>query len=227
MPPFKPIKEKYCPCGCGNLCTPMYSQDGIRFKGYSHRAPHCPTSHKGRYGKNLTKGRKGSTNKRWLPDGSTRLHDSGHGKMYRIIKINGQWVFEHRHVMEQLLGRPLYTHEHVHHKRHEDTLNNSPDNLELLTNSAHATHHGTTRLSGWDAHPEGCLLCGTTTKKYSCKGLCTTCRSRTYHNENPEKTKQWEQTSFKRHKEAIYARNRAYHHRVRQPKRVQARLASQ
>ena len=31
------------------------------------------------------------------------------------IKVGKGWFAEHRHVMEQHLGRPLYDHENVHH----------------------------------------------------------------------------------------------------------------
>jgi hypothetical protein len=223
MPPFKALKEKLCPCGCGNLCAPYYTTEG-RFKGYSHRASNCPTSAANKRGPNPRKGRKKEANKRWLPDGSTRLHRADDTHTYRLIKIQGKWIFEHRYIMEQHLGRPLTTNEHVHHKRPDETLNNALDNLELLTNADHARHHGQTRLSGWDAHPEGCLLCGTTEKPYCAKGLCITCKNRTYRTNNPDKIQHYRQTNFLRHKEAIYARNRDYHYRVRKPKLAQQRM---
>lgn len=49
-------------------------------------------------------------------------------------------VYEHRYLVEQLLGRKLESHEHVHHKD-GDRGNNSLSNLEVLTASEHAKHH--------------------------------------------------------------------------------------
>ena len=42
--------------------------------------------------------------------------------------------------MEQILGRKLATNEHIHHKD-EDTLNNDPDNLEIISPRDHVYHH--------------------------------------------------------------------------------------
>ena len=50
------------------------------------------------------------------------------------------YVLEHRLVMEEFLGRPLADDEIVHHVNH-DTLDNRPENLEVMTQSEHASLH--------------------------------------------------------------------------------------
>ena len=49
---------------------------------------------------------------------------------YKRIAIDGVYWFEHRYVMEQILGRPLFLGENVHHKN-GDRLDNNPANLEV------------------------------------------------------------------------------------------------
>ncbi len=59
---------------------------------------------------------------------------------YKLIYINGKNIYEHRHVMETHLGRPLKTFEIVHHKD-GNRLNNEFDNLEIMIRSDHNRLH--------------------------------------------------------------------------------------
>ena len=61
-----------------------------------------------------------------LPNGTRSQAGAG----YVQIKVNGQWILEHRHVIQQKLGRPLLAHERVHHKN-GDRADNRDTNLEL------------------------------------------------------------------------------------------------
>lgn len=49
---------------------------------------------------------------------------------YRVVKVNGKRILEHRAVMEQYLGRELLKEENVHHIN-GDRLDNRIENLEL------------------------------------------------------------------------------------------------
>lgn len=57
-------------------------------------------------------------------------------------RLCNQWgyVAQHRMISEDLIGRPLRKGEVVHH-RDEVRTNNAPDNLEVMTKSAHHQHH--------------------------------------------------------------------------------------
>lgn len=63
---------------------------------------------------------------------------------YVFERVNGKWVRQHRHRMEQKLGRKLLKGEVVHHKD-ENKTNNEPDNLELMSEFGHKSHHGSKR----------------------------------------------------------------------------------
>lgn len=55
------------------------------------------------------------------------------------------YVFEHRVVMEMKIGRYMYAGEVIHHKngiKHDNRL----ENLEVMTNGEHVTHHNTGRV---------------------------------------------------------------------------------
>jgi hypothetical protein len=128
------------------------------------------------------------------PIGSTRLTKCGI-KTYRMIKVspgrNG-WKYEHRHVMEQALGRQLLRSEHVHHEN-LDTLDNRIENLKLIPHGSHsALHHaGITSHSHsggklpegrWSRKYECCTTCGLTTSPHASRGTCHRCEQRRRRN---------------------------------------------
>ena len=59
---------------------------------------------------------------------------------YKRIKTNGEWVLEHRHIMEQHIGRKLLQEEHVHHID-GNQKNNNIANLAILSNGEHTILH--------------------------------------------------------------------------------------
>ena len=60
---------------------------------------------------------------------------------YKKIRLEGIYKYEHRHLMEQSLGRKLTNDEDVHHID-GDKLNNNLCNLVVLTKREHAIKHG-------------------------------------------------------------------------------------
>jgi hypothetical protein len=58
----------------------------------------------------------------------------------RVYVDNGIYIFEHRLIMETLISRKLTDDEVVHHIN-GDTLDNRPENLQLMSRGEHSTYH--------------------------------------------------------------------------------------
>lgn len=131
------------------------------------------------------KGNVGGTPVRFLPGHAQRLlrkterihrHTSGYILEYRPDHPHAQrdgFVYQHRLVMESMIGRLLLPEEVVHHIDGNEA-NNDPTNLELFAdNRSHMQHHRET--GRWSKSHESCIGCGTTDRKHNAKGLCVSC----------------------------------------------------
>ena len=111
-----------------------------------------------------------------------RESGTGHIRIdgYKWNTINGKRILEHRHVMEQHLGRKLLEskYETVHHLN-KDKLDNRIENLQLTTLSEHTTHH-LTRFPVVNNHKK-CSSCHRVLplKRFSKKmSACNKCRTK-------------------------------------------------
>lgn len=59
---------------------------------------------------------------------------------YKAIRVNGKKKDEHRHIMEENLGRKLTRYEVVHHKN-GNKRDNRIENLEIMSLSEHTRLH--------------------------------------------------------------------------------------
>ncbi len=73
------------------------------------------------------------------PYGFKRTTGSPLNPYIRCMK-EGKFVYEHRWIMEQKIGRKLRRNEHVHHIN-GNPKDNRIENLEILSNSDHAKTH--------------------------------------------------------------------------------------
>jgi hypothetical protein len=80
---------------------------------------------------------------------------------YKLIRIDGKLLLEHKHIAEQVLGRPLRNAEEVHHID-ENKTNNEKSNLLICTRDYHRELHR--RLEAYKAcsNPDWrkCCRCG-------------------------------------------------------------------
>jgi hypothetical protein len=134
---------KPCKCGCGQPAARGFLKNGY-FSGWRKYAKgHAPRGAPEEARKKGLETRQRQMKEKY-PIGSRRMSEKALGLFYWEVKVeHGKlWKLEHRHIMEQILGRALASSEIVHHKD-GNGLNNTPDNLELMTSSAHMSLHNT------------------------------------------------------------------------------------
>jgi hypothetical protein len=84
--------------------------------------------------------------KRWLAHKDPikmEIGERGKGTIfngYRMFHIKDKKLFEHRIIMEEILGRKLKSNEIVHHID-ENRLNNHPSNLQVMIRNQHIGMH--------------------------------------------------------------------------------------
>lgn len=138
---YKPRPEEIpsglCECGCGRrtgIAKITYIQRR-HFRG--HPAPFI-SGHKVQT--------RGPERHNWK--GGRMISSRGYVLLLRPDHPRAQrsgYIYEHRLVMEEVLGRLLEPHEVVHHRNQVKT-DNRPENLELMTVSEHNREHKDERL---------------------------------------------------------------------------------
>lgn len=96
-------------------------------------------------------------------------HKSPDGYIFIKVAMTGNahvdWIFEHRHIIEQHIGRKLESSEVVHHIDGNPS-NNLIENLQVITQSQHRREHRCNVVSH-------CII-GTCKNKIRSRGLCST-----------------------------------------------------
>jgi hypothetical protein len=121
-----------CRCGCGGFIV-------VKRHHHARGIPEYINGHSSRITNAMT-GRYGALN----PHFNHGRHIDRHGYVLVLnpnrTTVSDRYIYEHRLVLEQQIGRKLLSTEHVHH-RNGDKTDNRLENLQLLQVSEHAALH--------------------------------------------------------------------------------------
>jgi len=129
-----------CECGCG-LSTPIAMRTRTERGQIKGQPLRFINGHNSRLLDSEEQRRRGLF--------SVKDHLRYTGSRNNYVKFQGRHI--HRVVAEEMLGRKLLQEEIVHHKD-GDKWNNSIDNLEVMTQAAHARLHNIERWHGKTEH---------------------------------------------------------------------------
>ena len=90
---------------------------------------------------------------------------------YKVIYVEKERIFEHRHLVEIHIGRKLKKDEVIHHIN-ENKLDNRIENLLITDNSNHRKFHVSKK---WSRSHDKCINCERIDRKHEAKGLCSYC----------------------------------------------------
>ena len=137
--PYRKNTIKYCSRKCKHIG--QKEQQGF-WKGKKLSKKHIRNlskSHKGKF--------TGSNSPQWK--GGRIKDEKGYIRIYKpnhpFCNPNG-YIYEHRFVLEQKIGRILTTNEIAHHIN-EIRDDNRPENLKLFNKSTHPSYHSKMRYS--------------------------------------------------------------------------------
>lgn len=127
----QPFERKYktqkaCSVECGNKLKRTDRDVVCKACGETFERPHGKTQEY--CSRSCAQRGRIRTGQQAYPEGATTLHTSG----YILEKQDGEWVMQHRLVMERFLGRKLLPNERVHH-RNGKRDDNRKQNLEVWT----------------------------------------------------------------------------------------------
>lgn len=139
-----------CACGCGVFTHTHRGKPNRFIRGHNGRGEHCSSrryaigqsclitgceeqaGYQGMCKFHYTRKKKGRDLN--APRKIYKKMDNVNWGGYRLVTKDGVRMPEHRWVMMKKIGRPLYSHEDVHHKN-GDKLDNRIENLELWSHS--------------------------------------------------------------------------------------------